>query len=131
MRLSGTPGDDAFHGCPRAIRAATNSPSNVEAIPPRPAQVGPIPVQTSAGSPICVNRGKRPAPPGGEPDLDLVTASRQTLQAWSLGVEDGELRLYVQSEAKKQKEDAILSAKRRRFEAELCSLQCHRILQPA
>ena len=71
---------------------------------------------------ICVNRGKRPAPPEGEPDLDLVTASKQVLQAWSLGVEDGELRLYVQSEAKKQKEDAILSAKRKRFEAELCSL---------
>ena len=71
---------------------------------------------------ICVNRGKCPAPPEGEPDLDLVTASKQVLQAWSLGVEDGELRLYVQSEAKKQKEDAILSAKRKRFEAELCSL---------
>ena len=71
---------------------------------------------------ICVNRGKRPAPPKGEPDLDLVTASKQTLQAWSLGVEDGELRLYVRSEAKKQKEDAILSAKRKRFEAELFSL---------
>ena len=51
-----------------------------------------------------------------------MTASRQTLQAWSLGVEDGERRLYVRSEARKQKEDAILSAKRARFEAELASL---------
>ena len=32
------------------------------------------------------------------------------------------LLAYVQSETKKQKEDAILSAKRKRFEAELCSL---------
>ncbi len=71
---------------------------------------------------ICVNRGKRPAPPEGEPDLDLVTASSQTLRAWSLGVEDGERRIYVCSEAKKQKEDAILSATRGRFEAELTSL---------
>ena len=71
---------------------------------------------------ICVNRGKRPAPPEGEPDLDMVTASKQTLQAWSLGVEHGELRLHVRGEAKKQKEDAILSAKRARFEAELFSL---------
>ena len=71
---------------------------------------------------ICVNRGKRPAPPEGEPDLDLVTASSKTLQAWSLGVEDGERRLYVRSEARKQTEDLILSAKQARFEAKLASL---------
>ena len=58
----------------------------------------------------------------GAPDLDLNTASRTTLQAWCLGSEDGERRLYLRSEAKKQKQDAILSAKRTRFEAELRSL---------
>ena len=72
---------------------------------------------------ICVNRGKRPAPPEGAPDLELITASQTALQAWSLGIEAGERRLYVRSEAKKQKEDAILSAKRMRFEAELRSMQ--------
>ncbi len=44
------------------------------------------------------------------------------MQAWSLGVEDGERRLYVRREAKKQKEDAILTAKWKRFEAEPHSL---------
>jgi transposase len=71
---------------------------------------------------ICVNRGRRPAPPEAAPDLELITASRTALQVWSLGVEDGERRLYLRSEAKKQKEDAILTAKRTRFEAELRSL---------
>ena len=59
---------------------------------------------------ISVNCGRRPAPPEGAPDFDLTTASRTALQAWSLGVEDGERRLYVRREAKKQKEDAILTA---------------------
>ena len=71
---------------------------------------------------ICVNRGKCPAPLRGGPDFDIVAASRQTLVAWSLGAEDGKRRLYVRSEARKQKEDELLSAKRARLEAELASL---------
>ena len=71
---------------------------------------------------ICVHRGRQPPAPEGAPDLDLITASETTLQAWCLGSEDGERRLYLRSEAKKQKQDAILSAKRTRFETELRSL---------
>ena len=75
---------------------------------------------------ICVSRGKRPPPPEDTPEREVFTASRQTLQVWSVGDEESEpsleQHLYVRSEAKKRKEDAILSAKRRGFETELRQL---------
>ena len=78
---------------------------------------------------ICVNRGRRPPRPEGEPDLELLTASEQWLRVWSVAGEedeDGESveqRLYVHSNAKQKKEDGILSTRRARFEAELRQLQ--------
>ena len=66
---------------------------------------------------ICAHLGRQPPPLDGAPDLDLITASETTPHAWSLGIEDGERRLHLCSEAKKQKQDAILLAKRSRFEA--------------
>ena len=77
---------------------------------------------------VCVNRGKCPPRPEGEPDLEFVTAARHELRVWSIegdGNETGERReqrLYVHSNAKQAKGDAILSAKRERFEAELRKL---------
>ena len=78
---------------------------------------------------VCVNRGRRPPRPEGEPDLELLTASQKWLRVWSdAGEEDEdgesvEQRLYVHSKAKQEKEDAILSTRRVRFEAELRQLQ--------
>ena len=75
---------------------------------------------------VCVNRGKRPPPPEGTPELELFTASEQRLRVWRVeggeqdeGEERIEQLLYVHSQAKQQKEDAILTNKRARFEAEL------------
>ena len=75
---------------------------------------------------ICVNRGRRPPPPDGKPELELPTASRQRLRVWKVkdgepdeGEERIEQRLFVHSQAKPQKEDAILTSKRARFETEL------------
>ena len=53
---------------------------------------------------MCVNRGKRSAHPEGATDLDLITASKHALQAWSLGVEDGERRLHLRSEARRERQ---------------------------
>ena len=76
---------------------------------------------------VCVNRGKIPPRPDGEPDLEFVTAARHELQVWSVEGDDEagerrEQRLYVHSNAKQAKGDAILSARRERFEAELRKL---------
>ena len=68
---------------------------------------------------IAVNRGARPAPPGGGPEALLITSAHHEVRAWRLDAENGEARLYVVSQGKKKAETSMLGLKRTRFEAAL------------
>ena len=71
---------------------------------------------------ISVDRGSMPPAPEGPPDAETETAAGLGAKAWLLEKEGGEARLYVASEGRKLKEDAILARQRQRFEAGLAKL---------
>ncbi len=67
---------------------------------------------------ICVERSKTPPVPEGSPNETFQTTTTR-IRAWSLGVKEEELRVYLHSEAKQAVYDPILETKRRAFEAEI------------
>ncbi len=64
---------------------------------------------------ICVARTKTPAPPEREADVD--TKGARPVRAWQLSNQDGVLRVYVHSEARKATGDRIRENKRAKFVA--------------
>ena len=72
---------------------------------------------------ITVRRGKRQAPPPRAADCEFVTRCGLAAKAWQLSAaEAAELEICIWSEQRQRKEDAILDAKRQRFEKELAQL---------
>ena len=72
---------------------------------------------------ITVRRGKRQAPPRRTADCTFVTRCGLVAKAWQLSAADAaELEICIWSEQRQRKEDAILAAKRQRFEKELAQL---------
>ena len=71
---------------------------------------------------ICIQRGKMPEAPDREADQTLWTKTGQLARLWRPNRGDGELRLYVFSEARKTIADQILETKRQGFERELTLL---------
>jgi len=71
---------------------------------------------------ICVERSKTPRVPEGKPNETFQTTTKTRIRAWSLGVKDQELRVYLHSEAKQAGSDQILEKKRTEFEEAVASL---------
>ena len=71
---------------------------------------------------ICVKRSKAPAVPDRTPDQEVITRSGQQARLWRLKERQDELRLYVQSDARKQVADRFLEAGRQKFEEALKEL---------
>ncbi len=68
---------------------------------------------------ICVERSKTPPVPEASPKETFQATTKTWIRAWSLGVKEEELRVYLHSEAKQAIYDQILETKRRAFEAEI------------
>ena len=71
---------------------------------------------------ICIKRSKAPAVPDRTPDQEVITRSGQQARLWRLKERQDELRLYVQSDARKQVADRFLEAGRQKFEEALKEL---------
>ncbi|MCY4461945.1 MAG: hypothetical protein OXC26_16355, partial [Albidovulum sp.] len=71
---------------------------------------------------ITVARGRKPKPPKGEPDIRLETSAGDEVRAWRVEAGESEKMLFVCSDGRKQKEDAILARQRQRFEEGLSKL---------
>ena len=71
---------------------------------------------------ITVARGRKPKPPKGEPDIRLETSAGDEVRAWRVEAGKSEKKLFVCSDGRKQKEDAILARQRQRFEEGLSKL---------
>ena len=71
---------------------------------------------------ICVKRSKAPAVPDRTPDQEVITRSGQQARLWRMEERQDELRLYVQSDARKAVADRFLEAGRQKFEEALKEL---------
>jgi len=72
---------------------------------------------------ICVDRRATPPKPTAKPEAQFTTAGGVQVKAWKLPrEEEGELLVFIHSEAKQWKEDQILAKKRTDFEAELTGM---------
>ena len=71
---------------------------------------------------ICVQRSKTPPVPERVPDASWNTQTGTGVKAWCMEQKEGELHVYLQSEARKSTGDRILDAKRAKFEAKLMKL---------
>ena len=71
---------------------------------------------------ICVKRSKAPAVPDRTPDQEVITRSGQQARLWRMEERQDELRLYVQSDARKAAADRFLESGRLKFEAALKEL---------
>ena len=61
---------------------------------------------------ICVKRSKAPAVPDRTPDQEVITRSGQQARLWRMEERQEEVRLYVQSDARKAVADRFLEAGR-------------------
>jgi len=72
---------------------------------------------------LCVQRTKTPPVPQRVPDETLKTTGDVDVRAWKLPEEDGELRVYLHSEARQAVSDQIVTSKRKQFEEKLAHLE--------